>query len=154
VAIALNPAFPAPDRSRQTVHRSRDEDGVVDIRWCDGVMSDGRPFRAELWAQDGVTMLTFFFSSDGIAAVDKDHLGKLVVDEGLVSFKPDGRRMIEARPIADDAGSQMWSVNVVVGDEDESHLAGSAPLWPYRSDREPDTMFRSGGVPAPTPARG
>jgi hypothetical protein len=61
MAIALQPRFPIPDRSKQPVRAEKDEDGVVDIGWCDGVLSDGRPFRAEMWAQDQVSCLTIFF---------------------------------------------------------------------------------------------
>jgi hypothetical protein len=141
MAIAINPAYPTPDRSKQVVQRSKDEDGVLDIRWCDGVMSDGRAFRAELWAQDGVSMLTFFFSSVGLADLDQDRIKALLVSEGLVTFKADAREFCAARLTTDDGGSEMWSVNVVVGDEDNSYLADSAPLWGYSKAGPADTLF-------------
>jgi hypothetical protein len=56
MATAFNPTYPTPDRSKQIVQHSKGDDGAVDIRWCDGVMSDGRAFRAEMWAQDGVRL--------------------------------------------------------------------------------------------------
>lgn len=58
MAIVLQPKYPIPNRSKQTIHFSRDEDGVIDIGWCDGVFSDGPSFRAEMWAQDQISMLT------------------------------------------------------------------------------------------------
>jgi len=29
--------------------------------WNEGLMADGLPYRAECWAMDQITMLTFFF---------------------------------------------------------------------------------------------
>lgn len=66
MATALQPKFPAPDRARQPVRSTKDDDGIIDIGWCDGVLSDGRAFRAEMWAQNQVSMLTIFFSTVGI----------------------------------------------------------------------------------------
>jgi hypothetical protein len=60
MAIALQPKYPTPDRSKQRVHFTKDEDGVIDVGWCDGALSDGRAFRAEMWAQDQVSLLTVF----------------------------------------------------------------------------------------------
>jgi hypothetical protein len=52
VAIALQPKYPISDRSNQPVNFVKDEDGVLDIGWCDGALSDGRCFRAEMWPQE------------------------------------------------------------------------------------------------------
>ncbi len=68
MAIAIQPKLPIPDRTKQAIRSTKDQDGVIDIGWCDGVLSDGRAFRAEMWAQDQVSMLTFFFSSIGLEA--------------------------------------------------------------------------------------
>ena len=63
MAIVLQPQFPVPDRSRQPVRILKDENGMIDIGWCEGVLSDGRAFRAEMWAQDQVSSLTIFFKA-------------------------------------------------------------------------------------------
>jgi hypothetical protein len=44
MAITPRPTYPVPDRSKQKVYHVKDEDGVIDIGWCNGVMSDGRAF--------------------------------------------------------------------------------------------------------------
>jgi hypothetical protein len=41
----------------------KDEDGVIDIGWCEGILLDGRAFRAEMWAQDQISMLRHCFSA-------------------------------------------------------------------------------------------
>lgn len=140
MAVVFRPNYPMPDRSRQTIHHVKDDDGVIDVGWCDGVMSDGRAFRAEMWAQDGVSMLTFFFSRIGIAHLDQDQIKALIVAEGLVTFRPGREAICSSLPCDDDAGAEMWSVNVVVGDEDGSFLDGSVPIWRYG---ETNTMFNS-----------
>ncbi len=141
MAIALNPAYPMPDRSDQTIHHSRDEDGVIDIGWCDGVMADGRAFRAEMWAQGGVSMLTIFFSRIGIADLDQSQIKQLILAEGLVSFRDGAPQRCEARPFTDTAGAEMWSVNIMVGDEDETFLAASPAILGYARDGTPRSMF-------------
>lgn len=141
MAPPLNPKYPTPNRSKQTLNHVKDEDGILDIGWSEGVLADGRAYRAEMWAQDGVSMLTFFFSSAEIADLDQDQLKERVVAEGLVAFKPGAREICGAKLCADDADEPMWSINVFVGAEDESCLAGSVPIWPYAGKGEANSIF-------------
>ncbi|MGH3430478.1 MAG: hypothetical protein ACRDQZ_23405 [Mycobacteriales bacterium] len=141
MALALSPLYPVPDRSKQPVCRTKDEDGVLDLRWCDGVMTDGRAFRAELWAQDGVTALTAFFSTVGLENCDPDQIKQLVLDEGIASFRPGSKQSVAALKYVDDAGQELWSVNVVVGDEDETFVDKSVPFFSYASGENANSMF-------------
>ena len=141
MAIALRPKFSIPNRSRQIARSKKAEDGVVDIGWCEGVLSDGRPFRAEMWAQDQVSLITFFFSSEGLEDLSNFALRQLVDREQLVRFKPGSPKHCDSRTIQDDAGNQMWSVNVVVGDEDQTFLSSSVPVFAYSKCGDPDTMY-------------
>ena len=141
MAIVLHPKFPIPDRSKQTIHFSRDEDGVIDIGWCEGVLFDGRPFRAEMWAQDQISMLTFFFSTDGIEDVSVEQIAYVLEDEGLVTFPKTGSKRCEAVMLEDDAGNRVWSVNIAVGAEDVTYLEKAVPIFPYSRVGEPNTMF-------------
>ena len=68
----------------------KDEDGVIDIGWCEGVLSDGRAFRAEMWAQDQISMLTLFFSTAGLETLEPDAMKRFVEKECLVTFKKNG----------------------------------------------------------------
>lgn len=146
MAIALHPKFPIPDRSRQQVRRTKGEDGVIDVGWCDGALSDGRAFRAEMWAQDQVSMLTFFFSVVGLENLSNDEMTALVVREGLVAFR-EGPRYCGVRAYPDDAGNVLWSVNIVVGDEDHTYLSDSVPIFGYSKIGEPNAMLN------PTPIK-
>lgn len=141
MAIALQPKYPVPDRSKQKVNLVKDEDGVLDIGWCDGVMSDGRPFRAEMWAQEGVSALTIFFSTVGLDQADDAAAVQLVLSERLVTMRPGAEDRISAKVWTDDAGHSVWSVNVVVGYDDEEFTAGSVPLFPFSRTGEPNTLF-------------
>ena len=55
--------YPRPDRSgyHPNFHKTP-ENECLDLGWADGQFSDGRPFRMEVWAMDGMTGLTYFFS--------------------------------------------------------------------------------------------
>src|SRR5450755_3729449 len=148
MALALYPKFPIPSRSKQPVRATRDESGIVDIGWCDGVLSDGRAFRSEMWAQDQISMLTTFFSSAGIEHLDQDILRDRAETERLITFKADGPRYCDSSIYEDDAGNKMWSVNVVVGDEDQSYLDGSVPIFPYSRVGEPNSMLNATPIKA------
>ena len=65
---------PVPDRGNQRLNFAKAPgDDTLDIGWAKGTLSDGRPYRAECWCQDQVTMLTIFFSTLGLqAATDAD----------------------------------------------------------------------------------
>jgi hypothetical protein len=143
MAIALQPKFPIPDRSKQPVRSTKDEEGVIDIGWCDGALSDGRAFRAEMWAQDQISMLTIFFSSISMNELNQDAIRQFVQKEGLVSFaEKTDQKYCSAAKFTDDAGNQLWSVNIVVGDEDTTFLTNSIPIFQYSKIGEPNTMFQ------------
>jgi hypothetical protein len=127
----LDPRFPVPDRSGQTVNTVKGEDGVLDLGWCEGVLSDGRPFRAELWAQDQITVLTFFFSVLGLETLSPDALYALVEKEGLVRLAAGFSPSFQVRTWADPSGTEFWSVNVTVGTDEETRLADSVAVVRY-----------------------
>ncbi len=94
--------YPKPDRSDHSPNFSKTpENDVIDIGWDEGILSDGRRYRVECWAQDQVTSLTYFFSTRGL------------------------ENMTNA------GGSNMWSVNVVVGDDEKTFVSAQRPLRPY-----------------------
>ena len=84
--------FNIPDRSGITRNTSRTEDSEdIDIGWADGTLSDGRPYRAECWATDQITVLTFFFSTAQIEAYTDAQFIQLLEDEGLIEFFGDSK---------------------------------------------------------------
>lgn len=124
--------YPKPDRSRFTPNRVKTEaNDTLDIGWAEGVMRDGRPWRAESWCQDQVTFLTFFFSALGLEQATNADLTALLKAEDLVRYTGDeGESYTGGRLIMDDAGQDIWEVVVVIGD-DELYVSSSPKLRPY-----------------------
>ena len=123
--------FPAPDRSNYIPRRQpAPEDGSVDIGWDAGALSDGRPWRAEAWADAGVTILTFFFSTLGLEQATDADLTALLAREGLVRFRAAPGRA-HGVIIDDAAGNPMWSVSVAIGTEDGVLAEDATRLRPY-----------------------
>ncbi len=123
--------YPKPDRSEQALNFDKSgENDAIDLGWSEGLLSDGRPYRAECWAENQITMLTFFFSTTGMEnysdAMFIEWLGK----EGLIQFVIDDPH-ISAMPITDAAGNDMWSINVVIGTEDGLQAKDSVNLRAY-----------------------
>jgi len=59
--------YPKPDRSNKTQNFVKSEENpAIDLGWNEGLISDGRPYRVECWAEYQITMLTFFFSTTGM----------------------------------------------------------------------------------------
>jgi hypothetical protein len=126
--------YPKPDRSNHHPNRSKTtENDTLDIGWAEGVLSDGRAFRIERWAQDQVTYLQCFFSSVGLEELDRSELQQFLERERFIRFVS-GKRFASGRLTSDASENSMWEVNVVVGDEDELYAESDVPLKPYPSE--------------------
>jgi hypothetical protein len=123
--------YPKPDRSTRKPNFSKTpENDALDLAWQEGILTDGRAYRAEHWCQDQFSVLTFFISTIGLENSTKDDFKRLLVSENLINFKP-GPNYLEARKIIDDSGNEMWSINVVVGDDENTFVEGGVKLNPY-----------------------
>jgi hypothetical protein len=123
--------FPKPDRSDQRPNSVKTADNdVIDIGWDEGVFRDGRPYRVEAWCQDQVTSLTFFWSISDMPMATKEDLAKILVDEGLLRFTSE-KHFVYGRQFVDPSRRRMWSVNVVVGDDEETYVRDSCRLKSY-----------------------
>jgi len=123
--------YPKPDRNNYVPNFTKSpENDVIDIGWDEGVLSDGPPFPKECWAQDQVTACTFFFSTQGIEHMTDERCADLLVRERLVTFLAP-KRYVVARPLIDAAGHELWSVNVVMGDEESNFASDERQLRPY-----------------------
>lgn len=129
--ITTTAKFKKPDRSnhRPNFEKTAGND-VVDPGWNEGFLSDGRPYRVECWCQDQVTSLTFFFSTAGLENISNSQFADMLMSEGLLKFLSD-RRFVAAAPFTDASGNDMWSVNVVVGDEETVFVSDHVPLRSY-----------------------
>ena len=79
-------------------------------------------------------MLTFFLSRQGLESATQEELAALLEREGLVRFRPEGRRSVAAKAHIDPSGNDMWSLNVAAGVDERTFLAESFPMQPYQRD--------------------
>lgn len=124
--------YPKPDRSNFVPNFEKTgENESLDIGWAEGAFSDGRPYRMEMWAQDQASYLSFIFSVEGLEQLTGRSAVDLLMREGLVRFKSAQRDAAMDR-IRDASGNAMWSVNVEVGDEDETFIHHAPAMKRYR----------------------
>lgn len=137
--------YPSIDRTNYQVCKVKNGDGILDIGWTEGRLTDGRPYRAELWAQDQVTVLTVFFSALGLEDFDTAALSSLIETHGVVSF---GSLIapISVSLFQDGKENTFWSVNIAVGDEESTFIKSSATIYSYvqsssSSPKQPHLFF-------------
>jgi len=124
--------YPKPDRSGMTPNFTKSADNdAIEIGWAEGVLSDGRPYRAECWAQDQVTSLTFFVSAQSLESATAESLADMLEREGLVRFVSN-QHFVAVRTFIDSAGNQLLSINIVIGDDEQKFADSELPLTPYR----------------------
>ncbi len=130
-ASTTPPTYPKPDRSDFTPNFQKTaENDAIDIGWAEGCLSDGRPFRLECWCQDQVTNLQIFFARHGLEHLDREGIQSFLERENLVQFVSP-KRYASGKPWRDPKGQDMWSIAVVVGDENETYVSGGPLLSPY-----------------------
>ena len=124
-------SYPKPDRSDYKPNTSKSaHDDAIDVGWDEGFLSDARPYRAECWAESGITMVTFFFSTQGLETSTVAQIMEILKNNGLIKPLND-HIYVTAMPMNDATGNDLWSVNIVVGDENQVYLADQLMLRPY-----------------------
>jgi hypothetical protein len=124
--------YPRPDRSGfKPNFEKTPENKALDIAWQEGALRDGRPFRGEFWVHDHISSITFFFSTVGLEEYTRDDFIRMVQEEGLQSFKFEDRRYLHAEKIIDHSDNEMWSINVIVGDESDQFTDGGQVFGRY-----------------------
>src|SRR4029077_237783 len=96
---------------------------------CDGLPPDAPSCGAEMWAQDHVSSLTIFFSTLGLEALDPEEICALVEQEGLVSFEAGAESYCASDKYVDNAGQELWSVNIVVGVDQQTFVRDTVPIF-------------------------
>ena len=74
-----------------------DEDGVQDVGYYNGKLSDGRAYRLECWRMDDMLMLTVMFSDQCLEGYRRDDMPLLLELEGIVSFTGTSRKLQATR---------------------------------------------------------
>lgn len=106
--------FPAPARIGYIPSPYEpDEDGVQDLGYCQGRLSDGRSYRLECWCMDELLMVTVMFSDFGLGAYKREDMALLLENEHILSFTG-AKHSIQCNRAPDDAGQSMWMLNVML----------------------------------------
>ena len=103
----------------------------VNIGWNCGFVGN-RPYFMELWATDGITILTILLSTIGIEDYSVSDLETMLIDEGDIYSRKEGYISPGRVPkYIDRNGNEFFSINVTVGIEDEPALIDGAPVFPF-----------------------
>ena len=123
--------LPAPDRSDlMPNHRPTDENDVVDVGWCEGVLSAGRPYRAEFWIQDQLTLVTFLFSTSGLEDYSNEQHSHFLEAENLIKFQGN-ERSLGLMAIKDASDNEMWSITACIHDTSEIYAVTGLKFTNY-----------------------
>ncbi|HRI43150.1 MAG TPA: HD domain-containing protein [Fimbriimonadaceae bacterium] len=130
--LSFTNGLPRPDRSNAKIPNrvKTPENDSIDFGWDEGILSDGRPWRAEAWAKDQLTCITFFFPLRGLETLDRDDFIQLLERENLLTYA-DERRFVTPMPAVDVSGHPLWGVHVVVADESDTYVEDHLSLKPY-----------------------
>lgn len=107
-----------------------DEDGVMDVGYKNGQLSDGRAYRLECWRMDEMLMLTVLFSDQGLGAYTRGDMPLLLEGEGILHFV--GKPRLQAARTTDDVGQGMWALNLMLADNKGTYAELEQKLNSYR----------------------
>jgi hypothetical protein len=123
--------YPRPDRSGYRLNLVAESEGEwLDLGWNEGVLSDGRPFRMEVWTLTGMTGAHFFFSTLDLDDLTSDSCCDLLEREHLVQFSPTSRRVKLTRGF-DTIGQSVWAVMALFGDANGRYANPQIGMLPY-----------------------
>ena len=107
-----------------------DEYGEINIGWYAGLLDENRPFFAECWATDGITMLTLFISTLGIEDESSEELEQRFLDIGYYRKKEGSYKSPSVRKFDQD-GHEFYSINIIVGVDEEPAMIEGAYIIPW-----------------------
>ncbi len=105
----------------------RNEYDETNIGWYAGLLDENRPFFAECWAVDGMTVLTMFVSTLGIENETPEELEQRFLNRGYYRKREGTDRAPAVRTFAAD-GNEFYSINVTVGVDDEPAVIEGATI--------------------------
>ena len=108
------------------------EDGVMDVGYKNGVMSDGRPYRLECWRMDELLMLTVLFSNQGLTGYKRADMPLLLEGEEILRFVGAGKPRLQAAQTTDDVGQSMWAINLMLADNRGTYAELAVQLHSYK----------------------
>jgi len=113
-------AYPKPDRSNFVPNKYNDDQlPETDLGADMGVLLDGRPYLTELWATEGYTLITFFFSKLDLEKASPDQLLTLLHGALEGEGVPKQYWVLNRKKVTtmkDASGNSMYSITFVVGE--------------------------------------
>ena len=111
--------FPAVDEGENWY-----DDPQMNIGWDAGLLEGNRPYFMECWATCGITMMTYFVSAEGIESAGKEALLGMLQDAGKFRILNPENPRTKIMEFTDDGGNKFFSVNITVGDEEDTYVSG------------------------------
>ncbi len=112
---------------------SRSEYGELNIGWNAGLLEPNRPYFAELWSVDHITVLTIYVSAKGIEEKSSEELVKWFQDIGYFSFGNDDSdsRSVTVKKFNYQHKDEFYSINITVGIDEEPALIDGGSVYPW-----------------------
>lgn len=103
-----------PKIIRDTLDFTSDTE-VCNIGYCEGTLSDGRPYRIEVWSSYGITSATIFISILGFEEATEKSIKKYLIDNEIIDIIKDDIYITEVEDIEDNS---FLSINVPLEGKD------------------------------------
>ena len=122
--------YPKPDRSNY--QPSTEPDGDVELDHYEGVLADGRPFRAEIWWWDGIAGVTYLFSSRDLETATPEVIYALLErSDETRKFPQDLLRYAGGLlPSKDARGEPIWNFSFNLGPLSRAFVGGREIFLP------------------------
>ncbi len=127
----MNPGYYLPILDHTEEVPGRNEYGEFNIGWNAGLLEENRPFFAECWAADQMTMLTINVSAKGIEEKTRDEIDRCFQDVGYYSYRGERQYPANVEKVEYPDGEEYFIVNLLLGTEDEPSLVNGARVLPW-----------------------
>lgn len=139
--MAETMSYPRPDRSN---FKPSDEPDEAELGYYEGILADGRPFRAEIWWWDGITGVTYIFSKKGLEKTTEDHVFALLERSDETQKFPTeslghAGGLIETK---DAQGQPMWNFSFNLGLLSRAIVGGRKVIFTPEDDEKDFEPFR------------
>ena len=117
------------------------DDPWYNIGWDAGLAEGNRPYFLIGWATCGITILTYYLSTEGIREYGTAELLAMLVKAKLVRILDPERASTSVMVFTDASGNEFFSINIVLGDEEGTYVGGGkvfpfGPLNRFNRERQ------------------
>lgn len=116
-----------PKIVRDTIDFTSDTE-VCNIGYYDGIFTDGRPVRVELWSSHNVITATIFFSVKDLEDLTEKEVKDLLIINEIIEIREDNAYVTEYE---DSKGNNFYCINIAIKDHDTVINKCIVPLTEY-----------------------